>query len=58
MNNPELLKKVLSDTSYVQELISLDSAEAVRDSLSEKGIDLSCEEITKIQETRIFLIPQ
>lgn len=51
MNNPELLKKVLSDTSYVQELISLDSAEAVRDSLSEKGIELSCEEITKIQET-------
>ena len=51
MNDPALLKEVLSDKNYVEELLSLDSAEAVRDSLSAKGIELSCEEISKIQET-------
>lgn len=47
--NEELLKEVLSDADFAKSLIEMDTPEAVQSALKEKGIDLSLEDITAIQ---------
>lgn len=47
--NEELLKEVLSDTDFAQSLLEMESPEDVQSALKNKGVDLSLEDITTIQ---------
>jgi hypothetical protein len=45
------IRDIFSDEAYVSSLLALDTAEEVQASLSEKGLDLSTEEITTLLDS-------
>lgn len=47
--NEELLKSVLSDADFVKSLTELENPEDVQAALKEKGIELTLEDITAVQ---------
>lgn len=49
--NEAKIKEVFSDEAFVKTLLEMDNAEDVQKAVSEKGIDLSLEEINTIQST-------
>lgn len=49
--NEALIKEVFSDEAFVNSLANLDTAEEVQAALKEKNVDLSIDDIVKIQKT-------
>lgn len=49
----EKIKEVFTDTEFVQELFQLETLQEVQQALSEKGVDLTNEEISTIRECLI-----
>lgn len=49
--NEAKIKEVFSDEAFVKSLVQMDTAEDVQKAVSEKGIDLSIEEINIIQSS-------
>lgn len=47
------LKEIFSDQAFVDKLVEMESAEAVRDALQEEGVEYSVEEIEMIREQLI-----
>lgn len=49
--NEELLKELFSDEAFVASILEMETAEEVQKTLSEKGVELSLDEIATIKNT-------
>ncbi len=50
MDNEELLKQALADKDFAESLINMETPEEVQAALNDKGISLSLEDISMIQQ--------
>ena len=51
--NEQQIKEIFSDESFVNSILEMETPQDVQKALSEKGLDLSLEEINTIQNTLI-----
>ena len=49
--NEALIKEIFSDEAFLKSLAEMETAEEVQAALKEKGLDLSIDDILKIQKT-------
>lgn len=53
MRDINKIKEIFSDTDYVKSLVALDDAKQVQESLANKGLDLTLEQINEVKDILI-----
>lgn len=54
--NEQQIKEIFSDEAFVNSILEMETPQDVQKALSEKGLDLSLEEINTIQNTLIVVV--